>query len=132
MAVSKNSTSTSKEKKVKKEKVAKPMTKVIVRHLPPKLTEAEFLEAVDPLPENDYVRFVQGDETLGNQGFARAYINFAKVEDLYLFKEKFDGYIFIDNKGNESQCFVEFAPFQKVPNLSKRTKKDAKVCFTVL
>merc|ERR1712062_421088 len=127
MAVSKNSTSTSKEKKVKKEKVAKPMTKVIVRHLPPKLTEAEFLEAVDPLPENDYVRFVQGDETLGNQGFARAYINFAKVEDLYLFKEKFDGYIFIDNKGNESQCFVEFAPFQKVPNLSKRTKKDAKV-----
>ena len=114
-------------KKAKKEKVSKPMTKIVIRHLPSKMTETEFLEAVDPLPECDYVRFVQADENLGNQGFARAYVNFAKVEDLYLFKERFEGYVFIDKKGNESQCLVEYAPYQKVPNVAKKNKKDAKV-----
>ena len=127
MTVSKKSNDTNKEvKKVKKEKVTKPLTKIVVRHLPSKMTEPEFLEAVDPLPECDYVRFVEADETLGNLGLTRAYINFKNVEDLYHFKEKFDGYVFIDKKGNEAQCLVEYAPFQKTPNVAKRNKKDLK------
>lgn len=59
-------------KKVKKEvKEAKPMTKIIIRRLPPKLDEKEFLEVVDPLPEYDYFRFVIADELLGPNAFAR-------------------------------------------------------------
>lgn len=58
----------------------------------------------------------------------RAYVNFAKVEDLFHFKEKFDGYVFIDREGNESQCLVEYAPYQKIPNPLKRLKKpDGKI-----
>ena len=43
------------KKRVKKEpKESKPLTKIIVRRLPPKLVEEEFLEAVDPIAEHDY------------------------------------------------------------------------------
>jgi len=114
-------------KRVKKEpKESKPLTKIIVRRLPPKLVEEEFLEAVDPIAEHDYFRFVISDDTLGPNAFARAYINFINVEDVFLFKEKFDGYVFIDRDGSESQCLVEYSAYQKTPNATKKTKKDIK------
>merc|ERR1719464_1432567 len=123
-----SSTSTKQEsKRVKKEpKESKPLTKIIVRRLPPKLVEEEFLEAVDPIAEHDYFRFVISDDTLGPNAFARAYINFINVEDVFLFKEKFDGYVFIDRDGSESQCLVEYSAYQKTPNATKKTKKDMK------
>ncbi len=31
--------------------------------------------------------------------FSRAYINFKTPEDILLFRDRFDGYVFIDNKG---------------------------------
>lgn len=31
--------------------------------------------------------------------FARAYINFKNPEDIVLFRDRFDGYVFIDNRG---------------------------------
>lgn len=31
--------------------------------------------------------------------FSRAYINFKNHEDILLFRDRFDGYVFIDNKG---------------------------------
>lgn len=31
--------------------------------------------------------------------FSRAYINFKNPEDIVLFRDRFDGYVFIDNKG---------------------------------
>lgn len=31
--------------------------------------------------------------------FARAYINFRNQEDIVLFRDRFDGYVFIDNRG---------------------------------
>ena len=128
MTSSTNAKHGSKEsKRVKKEpKESKPLTKIIVRRLPPKLVEEEFLEAVDPVAEHDYFRFVISDDTLGPNAFSRAYINFNNVEDVFLFKEKFDGYVFIDRDGNESQCLVEYSAYQKTPNPNKKTKKDAK------
>jgi len=128
MTSSTNAKHGSKEsKKVKKEpKESKPLTKIVVRRLPPKLVEEEFLEAVDPVAEHDYFRFVVADDTLGVNAFSRAYINFNSVEDLFLFKEKFDGYVFIDRDGNESQCLVEYSAYQKTPNPNKKAKKDAK------
>jgi regulator of nonsense transcripts 3 len=38
-----------------------------------------------------------------------------KQEDIFIFKDKFDGYVFVDLKGNEYPAIVEFAPFQKIP-----------------
>ena len=36
-------------------------TKVVIRRLPPRLTEQEFNEIVADLPQTDYFRFVPGD-----------------------------------------------------------------------
>uniref|UniRef100_A0A8C6XJF8 UPF3 domain-containing protein n=1 Tax=Naja naja TaxID=35670 RepID=A0A8C6XJF8_NAJNA len=57
--------------------------------------------------------------------FSRAYINFKNQEDIVLFRDRFDGYVFIDHKGLEYPAIVEFAPFQKAAK-KKSKKKDAK------
>ena len=94
--------------------------KVVVRCLPSSLLRETFLEQVSPLPDYDYLHFAPADPTLGNYAYSTVYINFLHLEDVIIFKEKFDGYVFLDNKGNEYPAIVEFAPFQKVP------KKKAK------
>jgi hypothetical protein len=38
--------------------------------------------------------------SLGVNAFSRAYINFQNYEDIANFRDKFDGYIFVDAKGN--------------------------------
>lgn len=62
--------------------------------------------------------------------FARAYINFKNQEDIVLFRDRFDGYVFIDNRGQEYPAVVEFAPFQKTAK--KRTKKKDSKCGTII
>ena len=58
--------------------------------------------------------------------YARAYINFKNQEDIILFRDRFDGYVFLDNKGQEYPAIVEFAPFQKAAK-KKTKKRDTKV-----
>uniref|UniRef100_A0A4W3J243 UPF3 domain-containing protein n=1 Tax=Callorhinchus milii TaxID=7868 RepID=A0A4W3J243_CALMI len=90
--------------------------KVVVRRLPPSLTKEQLEEQLAPLPEHDYFEFFP---------LIQAYINFKNQEDIVLFRDQFDGYVFIDNKGQEYPAIVEFAPFQKIPK-KKSKKKDAK------
>lgn len=47
---------------------------------------------------------------------------------MFIFKEKFHGYIFVDAKGNEYPAVVEFAPFQRMGRV-RSTKVDRK-CST--
>lgn len=117
----------SEKAKMKRDKAFQ--TKVIVRRLPPSMTEEQFLEQISPLPEHDYLYFVKADLRLGQNAFSRAYINFLVSEDIFIFKDKFDGYVFLDNKGNEYPAIVEYAPFQKIPK--KRNKKRDAKCGTI-
>ena len=103
-------------------------TKVIVRHLPPKFTEEEFLELVGPLASHNYFYFAVGDPKLGKFGYSRAYINFEVEEDIISFRDKFDGHLVKDGRGNAYRMIVELAPFQRC--LRKKKKTDAK-CGTV-
>ena len=86
---------------------------------------------------------------MGQHAFARAYINFVNSEDVYLFQEKFDGYVFVDNKGrrpffnnmiyrdrhycqycragNDYSGLVEFAPNPKFSLVKESKRKDPKV-----
>ncbi|RWS06953.1 Regulator of nonsense transcripts 3A-like protein [Dinothrombium tinctorium] len=103
-------------KTAKKDKRQEPLlSKVVVRHLPPSMTEEQFLEQVSPIPDHNYFYLAKADLSLGPFAFCRAYINFIHQEDIFIFKDKFDGYVFVDNKGNEYPAIVEFAPFQKLP-----------------
>jgi len=115
-----------KKDKEKKEKNTAP-TKVVVRRLPPAMTEDDFLEQVSPIPDHDYLRFVRADYSLGQDAFCRAYINFLSQEDIFIFQERFDGYVFVDAKGNEYIAVVEFAPYQKTGVQKDGKRKDPKI-----
>ncbi|XP_028671695.1 regulator of nonsense transcripts 3B [Erpetoichthys calabaricus] len=101
------------------------MTKIVIRRLPPNLTKEQLEEQLQPLPEFDYLEFFANDTSLYPHLYSRAYINFRNQEDIVLFRDRFDGYVFIDSKGQEYPAIVEFAPFQKVAK-KKAKKKDAK------
>lgn len=76
---------------------------------------------VSPLPDHDYYRFCKADlrfdglwktdvyprihlpSSLGQQySFSRAYLNIPNRQDLIVFTEKFQGYIFLDKNGRFS------------------------------
>uniref|UniRef100_A0A8C4SNQ4 UPF3A regulator of nonsense mediated mRNA decay n=1 Tax=Erpetoichthys calabaricus TaxID=27687 RepID=A0A8C4SNQ4_ERPCA len=108
-----------------KEEKKEVFTKVIIRRLPPNLSKEQLEEQLNPLSAYDYFEFFSADQSLYPHLFSRAYINFKNPEDIVLFRDRFDGYVFIDNKGQEYPAVVEFAPFQKVSK-KKLKKKDAK------
>lgn len=58
-----------------------------------------FKKQVSPIPDHDYIYYVQGDGNYGKYSFSRAYINFVYEDDLFVFKEKFDDYVFLNQKG---------------------------------
>lgn len=94
------------------------------------MTQEQFLEQISPLPEHDYMYFVKADMSLGQFSFSRAYINFTEQQDIFMFREKFDNYVFVDSKGTEYPAVVEFAPFQRLPKKRVGKKKDLK-CGTI-
>ncbi|KAF8895836.1 regulator of nonsense-mediated decay, partial [Gymnopilus junonius] len=53
---------------------------------------------------------------------SRAYIAFKNEEQLALFSREYDGHVFRDKTGAESQAVVEFAPYPKIP--SEKRKPD--------
>ncbi|XP_068451531.1 regulator of nonsense transcripts 3B [Clinocottus analis] len=117
------------EKTEKSKEKKEAMTKIVIRRLPPSLTKEELEEQLQPLPEVDYLEFFSNDASLYPHLFARAYINFKNQEDIVLFRDRFDGYVFIDSRGQEYPAIVEFAPFQKTAK--KRSKKKDAKCGTI-
>lgn len=86
----------------------------------------EFMDQVAPLPDYEDSEFVAADFSLGAMATTRAYLTFKTLQDVFIFKDKFDGYVFVDQKGNEYQAVVEFAPFQGLSR-SRAKKRDLKV-----
>lgn len=93
------------------------------------MTEETFFKQISPIADHDFFYYVAADFSLGTNACSRAYINFTNKDDIFIFKDKFDGYIFIDGKGVEYPAVVEFAPFQGLPKIRSR-KKDNK-CGTI-
>ncbi|XP_072899697.1 regulator of nonsense transcripts 3A isoform X6 [Hemitrygon akajei] len=95
------------EKRKEKDEKKEVLTKVVIRRLPPNLTKAQLEEQLHPLPTHDYFEFCAADVSLYPHLFSRAYINFKNPDDIILFRDRFDGYIFIDNKDPEYKKFLE-------------------------
>ena len=56
---------------------------------------------------------------------ARAYLNFADPMHVYDFKAAFDGHVFVNERGAQFRCVVEYAPYQKVPKkINKRDPRE--------
>eukprot|EP00794_Sanderia_malayensis_P011291 gene11291-12472_t len=128
MAMGKSDSSVQQTKSRKKDRESLP-TKVVVRRLPPLLTENTLKEELDGMPEYDYMRLVPPDYSLAPHVFSRAYINFNSFANALQFRNSYDGYIFSDGKGREHSIVVELAPFQGLPKENKR-RKDPK-CGTI-
>lgn len=69
---------------------------------------------MDPLPENDSYYYCPADWSLGQEATCRAYIDMSlkDISEVLQFRDRFDGYVFVDSKGAEYVAVVEYAPFQ--------------------
>lgn len=101
-------------------------TKVVVRHLPPTITESAFTEQIDGSFGRRYnwMSFRPGKASQKHPCFARAYMDFKRAEDVIEFAEFFGGHVFVNEKGAQFKAEVEYAPSQRVP--SQCPKKDGR------
>ncbi|KAG4160432.1 hypothetical protein ERO13_D02G237100v2 [Gossypium hirsutum] len=94
-------------------------TKVVLRHLPPSITEAMLIEQVDSAFAGRYnwFSFRPGKNGQKHQSCSRLYIDFKSPEDVLEFAEFFNGHVFVNEKGAQFKTIVEYAPSQCVPTL---------------
>ncbi|KAK9471154.1 Smg-4/UPF3 family-domain-containing protein, partial [Dipodascopsis tothii] len=110
--------------------------KVVVRHLPPLLSETEFAAAVaewTPDEAVEYKYYVAGKIPKNRAKppvDSRAYIKFRTLDQVVTFNKAFGGHALADSKGthapghadagNRRQTVVELAPYGKVPKQRRR------------
>ncbi|XP_020220523.1 regulator of nonsense transcripts UPF3 isoform X2 [Cajanus cajan] len=101
-------------------------TKVVLRHLPPSISEAALLAQIDAVFAGCYnwLSFRPGKISQKHTSYSRAYIDFKRPEDVIVFAEFFDGHVFVNEKGTQFKVIVEYAPSQRVPR--QWSKKDGR------
>ncbi|XP_031276106.1 regulator of nonsense transcripts UPF3-like isoform X2 [Pistacia vera] len=101
-------------------------TKVVVRSLPPAITQAMFIEQIDGVFAGLYnwVSFRQGKTSQKHQSCSRAYIDFKRPEYVLEFADLFNGHVFVNEKGAQFKAIVEYASSQRVPK--QWSKKDGR------
>ncbi|KAI3408645.1 Smg4_UPF3 domain-containing protein [Psidium guajava] len=101
-------------------------TKVVLRHLPPSITQGMLMDQIDTAFGGRYnwFSFRPGKSSLKNQVYSRAYINLNRPEDVIEFAEFFEGHVFVNEKGAQFKTIVEYAPSQRMPK--QTSKKDGR------
>ncbi|KAJ6855457.1 regulator of nonsense transcripts UPF3-like [Populus alba x Populus x berolinensis] len=102
---------------MKKKKEPLGRTKVVIRHLPPSLSQSNLFSQFDHLfcHRYNWFRFRPGNSSHKSQRYSRAYIDFKNPEDVLEFSDFFHGHVFVNEKGSQFKAIVEYAPFQHVP-----------------
>eukprot|EP00300_Choanocystis_sp_HF-7_P028664 c34498_g1_i1.p1 GENE.c34498_g1_i1~~c34498_g1_i1.p1 ORF type:complete len:216 (+),score=33.96 c34498_g1_i1:135-782(+) len=91
-------------------------TKVVLRRLPPSLTEEQLRTRLQTvLPKTNYFSFTQGSLGPNASLFSRACLNFLSAADAVEFGASFKGVTFLDEAGVVYPMSIEYAPFQRVP-----------------
>lgn len=101
-------------------------SKVVIRKLPPDLTEERLLEELSDVPSYSYFYFAAGDPHLGTLSYSRAYFAFTDEASILPFRDKYDGLYLESESGLKYRAVVEFAPYQGIPKRQKR-KPDARI-----
>ncbi|CAJ1958467.1 unnamed protein product [Sphenostylis stenocarpa] len=101
-------------------------TKVVIRHLPPSLTQSDLFQHIDShfASRYNWFSFRPGNTSHKRQKHSRAYIDFNCPHDVFEFAEFFDGHVFVNERGAQHRAIVEYAPSQRAPKPS--TKKDGR------
>ncbi|WJX26143.1 NMD pathway component [Trifolium repens] len=106
-------------------------TKVVVRHLPPTITEASLLPLIDSAFASRYnwLSFYPAKISQKHTSYSRAYIDFKKPDDVIEFADFFNGHVFVNEKGTQFKVIVEYAPSQRVPkhHCSKKDGRDGTI-----
>ena len=53
---------------------------------------------------------------------SRAYLNFLEASEVLRFRSQFAGHAFVNKKGAQYRCVVEYAPYQRIPR--EKAKED--------
>ncbi|KAK2658904.1 hypothetical protein Ddye_005437 [Dipteronia dyeriana] len=101
-------------------------TKVVIRHLPPPLSQSDFLALIHDriVDRHNWFAFRPGKSSHKQQRHARAYLDFKRPEDVLEFAELLDGHVFVNDKGAQFKAIVEYAPSQRAPKPC--SKKDSR------
>ncbi|XP_040872724.1 regulator of nonsense transcripts UPF3 isoform X4 [Glycine max] len=101
-------------------------TKVVIRHLPPSLSQSDLSQHIDShfASRYNWFSFRPGNNSHTRQRHSRAYIDFKCPDDVFEFAEFFDGHVFVNERGAQHKVIVEYAPSQRVPKPS--AKKDGR------
>uniref|UniRef100_A0A061R8Y4 Regulator of nonsense transcripts 3 n=1 Tax=Tetraselmis sp. GSL018 TaxID=582737 RepID=A0A061R8Y4_9CHLO len=100
-------------------------TKVVVRKLPPELTQEEFQTALDSILDRSrysWFRFMQGKISLKRVYNSCAYLKLKDTATVIEFSAKINGRHFKAGNLRPLACEVQYAPFQKAPRA--RSRKD--------
>merc|ERR1712013_202209 len=109
--------------------MAKEPTKVVVRLLPPLITEDELMSTIgEEHQQHAFVRnFIAGKRYKGEARPPRnatCYMYFTTGEQADAFIKDYHGHAFVDDQGEQFRAVACFAPYQKVPK--QKTTKDAR------
>ncbi|GER45915.1 Smg-4/UPF3 family protein [Striga asiatica] len=101
-------------------------TKVVLRHLPPTISQSNLVEHIDSRFSGRYgwLAFRPGKSSTKHLTHSRAYIDFIRPEDVIEFAEFFNGHVFVNEKGSQFKAIVEYAPSQRIPK--QWSKKDGR------
>lgn len=100
-------------------------TKLVLRHLPPTLSEAALRDRIDAhfVGRYNWLCFRPPNTSSlshRHQLYSRAYIQLKTPQDVFEFADMFNGHIFVNEKGSQFKAVVEYAPYQSVPDTSKK------------
>ncbi|KAK7284039.1 hypothetical protein RIF29_13790 [Crotalaria pallida] len=101
-------------------------TKVVLRHLPPNLSESALSHQIDSLffGRYNWLSFRPSNFSQKHVSYSRAYINFNTPDDVLEFADFFNGHVFVNEKGTQFKVIVEYAPSQRVP--TQPSRKDGR------
>ncbi|KAJ0085937.1 hypothetical protein Patl1_07546 [Pistacia atlantica] len=103
-------------------------TKLVIRHLPPSLSQSDLLSLFDDrfVGRYNWFCFRQGKSSNKHkiQRFSRAYVELKREEDVFEFADLLNGHVFVNEKGSQFKTIVEYAPSQRVPKPC--TRKDSR------
>ncbi|KAF1750398.1 hypothetical protein GCK72_016948 [Caenorhabditis remanei] len=104
--------------------------KVMLRRLPKYMTEKEVMEQISPLPEEVIgTYFYPANFAFDHASYASLALVFSEYCDSLIdFERRFDGYIFVDSRGNDSSAVVEAAVNQNFSKCDRgRMTEDTRV-----
>jgi len=100
-------------------------TKVVVRLLPPEITEAELTATIDQYLSNvTWKSFIAGKRVKDGprpSKNARCYLQFSTGDQAEHFMKEYHGHPFVDDRGEKFLAVACYAPYQKIPRSKMQT-----------